>query len=597
MVNALIEEKLKLLPGNPGVYLMKDENNQIIYVGKAKNLKNRVRQYFQNISNKDSKTVALVKKIRDFDFIVTDTEIEALVLECNLIKEYRPKFNILLRDDKYYLYFKITNEEYPRLILARRIEKDKATYFGPFVKGVSVRYIAEFLRSLFQVRTCNLNLPSDKNKKKPCLNYHIKKCSAPCNNLISQEEYNKNIEELKKVLNGKGDEVIKRLQNEMNELAEALEFEKAAILRDNIRQLKNIVEKQKVIYYDDRNEDIINYAKNDKAICYVVLVIRNGKLINKEEFFIDTPDYNLQSFLEMYYSQVISLPKEIIIPEEIENKENIEGLIEKLYYFKSKIRVPKIGEKKELIEMSKKNAEIDLLNKQKLDIFYKDILSKLSEISGLDTDINKIESYDISNISGNDNVASMVVFENGRFIKDYYRKFRIKTVEGQDDYGSIREVIQRRFTDIEKHGKFPDAIFIDGGIGQVNTTKEVLKQLNINIPVFGMVKDDRHKTKDLLYEGKELNIQEYPELYKLVYQIQEETHRFAIKYHKQLRSKHLYESILDEIDGIGEKRKIKLFRTFGSIDNLRQATVEEISKQSGIPIEIAERIKRKLTKY
>lgn len=588
-----IEDKLKILPESPGVYLMKDENGEIIYVGKAVNLKNRVKQYFQKGNLNTPKTKIMVKKIRDFDFIVTDSEVEALILECNLIKEHRPKYNVLLRDDKNYQYIKITNEEFPRLITTRKIEKDNARYFGPFVSGVNVKQMVNFLRTIFKIRSCKRNLPQEIGKKRPCLNYFINRCSAPCTGNIDSKNYSKSIDDVMKVLNGKGDEIVQELFTQMQEYSDNLEFERAAEIRDRIKWLENIVNKQKVIYKDDRSEDVINYAMNERKICFVVLCIRNGKLINKEEFYFDDK-IELEQFLEIYYSQAISLPKEIIIPQKVENVENIETMIEKLYGVVSKLVVPKMGEKKELLEMSKKNAEISLINTQKIMSYYSKILSKLSEKMGIDKEIEKIESYDISNIGGADNVASLVVFEDGKFKKEFYRKFKIKSFEGQDDYQSIKEVVERRFSNLEKHGRIPDIIFIDGGIGQVNAAKRVLREFGLNIPVLGMVKDDRHKTKDLIYEGNNLNIVENPELLKLVATIQEETHRFAVKYHRELRRKHLYESILDEVDGIGEKRKAKLFRVFGSIDNLRKATVEEIAKAGGFSVETAKRIKQKL---
>jgi len=588
-----IEDKLKILPESPGVYLMKDENGEIIYVGKAVNLKNRVKQYFQKGNLNTPKTKIMVKKIRDFDFIVTDSEVEALILECNLIKEHRPKYNVLLRDDKNYQYIKITNEEFPRLITTRKIEKDNARYFGPFVSGVNVKQMVNFLRTIFKIRSCKRNLPQEIGKKRPCLNYFINRCSAPCTGNIDSKNYSKSIDDAMKVLNGKGDEIVQELFTQMQEYSDNLEFERAAEIRDRIKWLENIVNKQKVIYKDDRSEDVINYAMDERKICFVVLCIRNGKLINKEEFYFDEK-IELEQFLEIYYSQAISLPKEIIIPQKVENVENIETMIEKLYGVVSKLVVAKMGEKKELLEMSKKNAEISLINTQKMMSYYSKILSKLSEKMGINKEIEKIESYDISNIGGADNVASLVVFEDGKFKKEFYRKFKIKSFEGQDDYQSIKEVVERRFSNLEKHGRIPDIIFIDGGIGQVNAAKRVLREFGLNIPVLGMVKDDRHKTKDLIYEGNNLNIVENPELLKLVATIQEETHRFAVKYHRELRRKHLYESILDEVDGIGEKRKAKLFRVFGSIDNLRKATVEEIAKAGGFSVETAKRIKQKL---
>jgi len=588
-----IQEKLANLPTTPGVYIMKDENGKVIYVGKAVNLRNRVRQYFQN-SDLTPKTRLMVKKIKDFDYIVTDTEVEALILECNLIKEYRPKYNVLLRDDKNYQYIKITNEMFPRLVTTRKVEKDGARYFGPYVRGYSVKQTIELLKSLFMLRTCKRKFPDQLGKGRPCLNFYIERCLGVCKGDIPEEEYQKLVERAVKVLSGKGDEIVEELKKKMFEYADNLMFEKAQEIKNKITSLEQIITKQKVIYADDRSEDVINYASDSSNICIVVLIIRNGKLINKEEFVLRNDEEVFERFLEQYYSDVVSVPKEIIIPHEIENNENIEKMIEKLYGFKVKIVVPKQGEKKQLLEMAKKNAEISLVNKQKIENYYSEALLRLKNMLNIEHDIEKIESYDISNLAGTDNVGTLIVFEDGKFNKDLYRKFKIKSFEGQDDIRSVKEVLTRRFTNLEKHGRLPDLILIDGGQNQVNAAVEVLRSLGFDIPVAGMVKDDRHKTRDLIYNGQELNIQKDSLVFKLISIIQEETHRFAVKYHREVRKKHLYESILDEIEGIGEKRKLKLFRTFGSIDNLRKASIEEIVKAADIPYDVALKIKEKI---
>ncbi|ACM59499.1 excinuclease ABC subunit C [Caldicellulosiruptor bescii] len=590
----LLEEKLSNLPTSPGVYIMKDENGNVIYVGKAVNLRNRVRQYFQNSQDMPSKTRLMVRKIKDLDYIVTDNEVEALILECNLIKEYRPKYNVLLRDDKNYQYIKITNEMFPRLVTTRKVEKDGSRYFGPYVSGYSVKQTVELLKSLFMLRTCKKKFPDQLGKGRPCLNFHIEKCLGVCKGDVSEEEYQKLVERAVKVLSGKGDEIVEELKAKMFEYAENLMFEKAQEIKNKLSSLEQIITKQKVIYADDRSEDVINFAKDQTHIAIVVLIIRNGKLINKEEFVLKAEEDTFERFLEQYYADVLSLPKEIIIPHEIENFDNIEKMIEKLYGFKVKVIIPKQGEKKQLLDMAKKNAEISLANRQRVDDVYAEALLTLKSILGLENEIEKIESYDISNIAGADNVGTLVVFEDGRFNKEFYRKFKIKGFEGQDDIRSVKEVLTRRFTNLEKHGRIPDLILIDGGQNQVNAALEVLNTLGFFIPVAGMVKDDRHKTRDLIYNGKEAGIQEYPLVYKLIYAIQEETHRFAVKFHREVRKKHLYESILDEIEGIGEKRKLKLFRTFGSIDNLRKASIEEIVKAADIPYEVALKIKEKI---
>jgi len=590
----LLEEKLSNLPTSPGVYIMKDENGNVIYVGKAVNLRNRVRQYFQNSSDMLPKTRLMVKKIKDLDYIVTDNEIEALILECNLIKEYRPKYNVLLRDDKNYQYIKITNEMFPRLVTTRKIEKDGSRYFGPYVSGYSVKQTVELLKSLFMLRTCKKKFPDQLGKGRPCLNFYIEKCLGVCKGDVAEEEYQRLVEGAIKVLSGKGDEIVQELKAKMFEYAENLMFEKAQEIKNKLSSLEQIITKQKVIYADDRSEDVINFAKDHTHIAIVVLIIRNGKLINKEEFVLKADEDTFERFLEQYYSDVVSLPKEIIIPHTIENADNIEKMIEKLYGFKVKVTVPKQGEKKQLLDMAKKNAEISLANRQRVGDVYAEALLTLKNILGLENEIEKIESYDISNIAGADNVGTLIVFEDGRFNKEFYRKFKIKGFEGQDDIKSVKEVLTRRFTSLEKHGRIPDLILIDGGQNQVNAALEVLNTLGFSIPVAGMVKDDRHKTRDLIYNGKEVGIQEYPLVYKLIYAIQEETHRFAVKFHREVRKKHLYESILDEIEGIGEKRKLKLFRTFGSIDNLRKASIEEIVKAADIPYEVALKIKEKI---
>ncbi|AEM74607.1 excinuclease ABC subunit UvrC [Caldicellulosiruptor acetigenus] len=590
----LLEEKLSNLPTSPGVYIMKDENGNVIYVGKAVNLRNRVRQYFQNSQDMPPKTKLMVKKIKDLDYIVTDNEVEALILECNLIKEYRPKYNVLLRDDKNYQYIKITNEMFPRLVTTRKVEKDGSRYFGPYVSGYSVKQTVELLKSLFMLRTCKKKFPDQLGKGRPCLNFHIEKCLGVCKGDVSEEEYQKLVDRAVKVLSGKGDEIVEELKAKMFEYAENLMFEKAQEIKNKLSSLEQIITKQKVIYADDRSEDVINFAKDDAHIAIVVLIIRNGKLINKEEFVLKAEEDTFERFLEQYYSDVVSLPKEIIIPHRIENADNIEKMIEKLYGFKVKVTIPKQGEKKQLLDMAKKNAEISLANRQRVDDVYAEALLNLKNMLGLENEIEKIESYDISNIAGADNVGTLVVFEDGKFNKEFYRKFKIKGFEGQDDIRSVKEVLTRRLTNLEKHGRIPDLILIDGGQNQVNAALEVLNTLGFSIPVAGMVKDDRHKTRDLIYNGKEVGIQEYPLVYKLIYAIQEETHRFVVKFHREVRKKHLYESILDEIEGIGEKRKLKLFRTFGSIDNLRKASIEEIVKAADIPYEVALKIKEKI---
>lgn len=590
----LLEEKLSNLPTSPGVYIMKDENGNVIYVGKAVNLRNRVRQYFQNSQDMPPKTKLMVKKIKDLDYIVTDNEVEALILECNLIKEYRPKYNVLLRDDKNYQYIKITNEMFPRLVTTRKVEKDGSRYFGPYVSGYSVKQTVELLKSLFMLRTCKKKFPDQLGKGRPCLNFHIEKCLGVCKGDVSEEEYQKLVDRAVKVLSGKGDEIVEELKAKMFEYAENLMFEKAQEIKNKLSSLEQIITKQKVVYADDRSEDVINFAKDDTHIAIVVLIIRNGKLINKEEFVLKAEEDTFERFLEQYYSDVVSLPKEIIIPHRIKNADNIEKMIEKLYGFKVKVTIPKQGEKKQLLDMAKKNAEISLANRQRVDDVYAEALLNLKNMLGLENEIEKIESYDISNIAGADNVGTLVVFEDGKFNKEFYRKFKIKGFEGQDDIRSVKEVLTRRFTNLEKHGRIPDLILIDGGQNQVNAALEVLNALGFSIPVAGMVKDDRHKTRDLIYNGKEVGIQEYPLVYKLIYAIQEETHRFAVKFHREVRKKHLYESILDEIEGIGEKRKLKLFRTFGSIDNLRKASIEEIVKAAEIPYEVALKIKEKI---
>lgn len=599
--------QLKMLPEKPGVYLMKNSLGEIIYVGKAKILKNRVRQYFQNSKSHGNKVKAMVKNIEEFEYIITDSEIEALILECNLIKKYRPRYNILLKDDKHYPFIKITiNENFPRVFITRIRAKDGAKYFGPYPNVSAVHETIELIKKVFPIRTCRLSIKKDEKKLKPCLNYHINLCKAPCAGYISKEEYGEMIKKIIDLLTGKQNEVIYDLKNIMNQEAENLEFEKAAVARDKIAAIEKIRERQKIITSDFNDEDFINVFSDEKDWCAQVFFARQGKIIGREHFILDDSIFTdksdiIANFIKDFYGGTAFIPKNIYIPEcyDIE-------LLERWLSAKKRSRVfmkiPQKGEKKKLLNLVEINAK-NTLEQFKLKIktdkeFHKDILKELKELIGLDEIPGRIEAYDISNIQGVDSVGTMVVFENGKPKNSDYRRFKIKTVKGADDYNSMREILTRRFQrglkeieDIQerklifssgKFSVFPDLILMDGGKGQVNVALQVLNKFNIDIKVCGMIKDNNHKTRGLVYNNKEINIKSNQKIMNLITRIQDEVHRFAITYHRSLRDKRVLHSILEDIPNVGSKRRKELLKKFGSIDNIKKASYEELINTESI---------------
>lgn len=594
----IIEEELKKLPAKPGVYIMHGEKDEIIYVGKAISLKNRVRQYFQSSRNKGAKIERMVTHITRFEYIITDSELEALVLECNLIKEHRPKYNTMLKDDKSYPFIKVTvNEPYPRVLFARRMKKDKARYFGPYTSGGAVKDVIELVRKLYQVRSCNRNLPRDTGKDRPCLYYHMKQCKAPCQGYISQEEYRKNINKVIKFLNGDFQDTISELMEKMQKASEEMRYEDAMEYRDLIRSIEKIGERQKITGYGQEDRDIIAVAMDesedlrDQDAVVQVFFIRDGKLIGRDHFYLrvakgDTKSQVLSSFLKQFYAGTPFIPSEIMLQSEIEDAEIIEEWLTTRRKQKVHIRVPKKGTKEKLVELALENARM-VLSKDRERIKREEgrtigAVHEVEEWLGL-KNVVRMEAYDISNISGFESVGSMVVYEKGRPKRSDYRKFKIKWVQGPNDYASMEEVLTRRFTH-ESNGEFdsfarlPDLILMDGGRGQVNIALKVLNDLGIRIPVCGMVKDDHHRTRGLCFNNVEIPIDTSSEGFRLITRIQDEAHRFAIEYHRSLRSKEQVHSILDDIPGIGDTRRKALLRKFKSVENIRDASEEELAQ-------------------
>ncbi|MFR3497517.1 excinuclease ABC subunit UvrC [Paraclostridium bifermentans] len=593
-----IQEQLKKLPAEPGVYLMKNENDKIIYVGKAISLKNRVRQYFQSSKNHTSKVKSMVKNIAKFEYIITDSELEALILECNLIKQYRPKYNVLLRDDKTYPYIKVTvNEDYPRVLKVRKVLKDKAKYFGPYTNITAVNDTLEIIRNTYPIRTCNIDIEKAiANKVRPCLNKHIKKCIGPCTGEVSKEEYNKMIEEVILFLSGKEERLIEILKEKMNKCAMDFNFEDAAIYRDKIRSLEDMVQKQKIDSgTSDLNQDIIAMARAHDEACVQVFFIRNGKIVGREHFILEgvmdsSRKSILSSFVKQFYISQDYIPKEIIIEDEIEDSFVLEEWLTDKKGQKVNIKVPQKGDKKNLIEMVRKNAieyleKFSNLNKLK---YQKSIgaLEELKNILGLKDTPKRIESFDISNIQGVDSIGSMVVFTDGKKDKKEYRRYKIKTVEGPNDYDSMAEIVERRI----KYENFPDLILLDGGKGQVSAVKKVLDRYGVNIPLWGMYKDDKHRTKGLISQEKEIELDKTSNLYRFVASIQEEVHNYAISYHRSLRNKSLTKSVLDDIQGIGEKRKKALLSHFKGIEEIKVASFEDLLEVEGMNKSSAESV-------
>lgn len=585
-----IHEHLKQLPAEPGVYLMKDKFDNIIYVGKAKILKNRVRQYFQSSKNHSSKVKSMVKNIDKFEYIITDSELEALILECNLIKKYKPKYNVLLRDDKTYPYIKVTtNEDFPRVLKVRKVIKDKAKYFGPYTNTTAVNDTLDIIKNIYPIRTCNIDIErAIKTNMRPCLNLHIKRCVGPCTGNVTKEEYNKMIEEIILFLSGKEEKLIDILKEKMNKCAMDFNFEEAAIYRDKIKSLEDMMEKQKIdTSTSDLNQDVIAMARAHDEACVQVFFVRNGKIVGREHFILEgvmdsTRESILGSFVKQFYMEQEYVPKEIIIEDEIEDSFILSEWLSSKKGQKVTIRVPQKGEKKSLIEMVRKNAieyleKFSDMNKRK---YEKSIgaLEELKQILNLDNIPKRIESFDISNIQGVDSIGSMVVFTNGKKDKKEYRRYKIKTVIGPNDYDSMAEIVERRL----KYGDFPDLMLLDGGKGQVSAVKKVLNKYNVEIPLWGMYKDDKHRTKGLISQEKEIELDRTSNLYRFVASIQEEVHNYAISYHRSLRNKSLTKSELDDIQGIGEKRKKALLNHFKDIEAIKKATFEELLEVEGM---------------
>ena len=612
------QHQLKILPDKPGVYIMKNSLGEVIYVGKAKVLKNRVRQYFQNSKNHSEKVRAMVKNIAEFEYIVTDSEMEALILECNLIKKYSPRYNIALKDDKFYPFIKITtNEDFPRVYVTRNFAKDGNRYFGPYTNGTAVYEVMGLIKKLFPLRTCKKAIVEGGEPTRACLNYHINLCKAPCAGYISKAEYWKMIDEIINILNGTDTSIIKNLKLEMEKAAEELEFEKAAKIRDRILAIELISEKQKMFTVKEGDEDFIDLYTDEKDGCAQVFFVREGKVTGREHFMIenigdDPVEEVISSFIASFYGGTAQIPKTIYVPEEIEDQELIEKFLTEKRGSKVWIKVPKKGDKKNLLDMVRNNAKIMLDQFKEKMVEEKELnksaLTELADVLGLDSLPARIEAYDISNIQGVDSVGTMVVFENGKAKNSDYRRFKIKSVKGPNDYESMREILSRRFShgleEVNKikernleysKGKFcifPDLIMMDGGKGQVNIALEVLKDFGIEIPVCGLVKDDKHRTRGIIFNNEEILIRRGSGLMNLITRVQDEVHRYAITYHRSLRDKRTLHSVLEDIPRIGEKRRRNLLMKFGSIDNIKKASMEELLDTPGIDKRAAESIKQ-----
>lgn len=598
-----IQEELKKLPQKPGVYIMHDAADTIIYIGKAVSLRNRVRQYFRPSHNEGIRKDQMVKQIARFEYIITDSELEALILECNLIKEHRPKYNTMLRDDKSYPYIRVTlGEAFPRVLFSRQMKKDKSRYFGPYTSAGAVKDTIELLRKIYQLRTCNRSLPKDTGKDRPCLNYHIHQCMAPCQGYISQEEYRRRIDKAMEFLNGNYQPVLKELEEKMQQASEAMEFEKAIEYRELLSSVKQVAQKQKITNSDGEDKDVIAMAADEEDAVVQMFFVRDGKLIGRDHFHVrvgsgDTKSQVLAEFIKQFYAGTPFIPKEIMLPEEIEEEEVISQWLTGKRGQKVYIRVPKKGTKEKLVELAAKNAALVLSqDKEKIKREEGRTIGALREIAALlDMEgLSRIEAYDISNINGFETVGSMIVYEKGKPKRSDYRKFKLRTITGPDDYGSMYEVLTRRFTHgmreqeerkqrhlEQEYGsftRFPDLIMMDGGKGQVNVALRVLEELRLNIPVCGMVKDDNHRTRGLYYNNQEIPIEKNSEGFKLITRVQDEAHRFAIEYHRSLRSKEQVHSVLDDIPGIGPARRKALMRRFQSLDAIREADLETLTQ-------------------
>lgn len=605
-----VAEELKKLPHRPGVYLMHDAEDTIIYVGKAVNLNNRVRSYFREKIGRGPKIDKMVSLIDRFDYIVTDSELEALVLENNLIKEYRPKYNTMLRDDKTYPYIRVSvTEPYPRVTLTRQMKKDKAKYFGPYTSALAVRETIDLLNKIYGLRTCNRMLPREIGKGRPCLNYHIGQCCGPCiKDKVSQEQYRERLQGALAFLGGDHAPVIKELQAKMQEASENMEFEEAIRYRDLLESVKSVTEKQKIEDMDQEDKDIVALARDEQDCVVQVFFIRAGRMVGREHYYMnhtegESSESILTGFIKQFYAGTPFIPREIMLQEESSEQDVIEQWLSEKKGSRVYLRTPKIGQKEKLVELAAHNAEI-VLTQDKEKIKREEgrtigAVRELEHLLGMEG-LDRMESYDISNISGFENVGSMVVYDKGKPKRSDYRKFRIKTVSGADDYASMREVLTRRFTHGLKEKEeqaqnghfdvFPDIILMDGGRGQVNIALEVLKSLQIDIPVCGMVKDDNHRTRGLYYNNEEIPIDKDSEAFKLLTRIQDEVHRFAIEYHRSLRTKEQVHSVLDDIPGVGPMRRRALMKAFASIDEIREASVELLMEKADLPRNTAEAV-------
>lgn len=598
-----LAEELAKLPQKPGVYLMHDKTDAIIYIGKARSLRSRVRQYFQASHNEGIKKDQMVKQIDRFEYIVTDSELEALVLECNLIKEHRPKYNTMLTDDKTYPYIKVTlGEPFPRVLFSRQIKKDRAAYFGPYTSAGAVKDTIHLLHKLYQVRTCSRSLPREIGAQRACLNYHIHQCQAPCQGFVSAQEYRKQIDGVLDFLNGRYQPVLQMLQQKMEAAAEALDFEKAAEYRDLLSSVKQTAQKQKITHADGEDRDILAVAQDAQDAVVQVFFIREGRMIGRDHFYLhvagdDAPAQILTSFVKQFYAGTPYVPRELMLQTDIEERAVIEEWLSEKKGQRVYVRVPKRGVKEKLVELAEKNAQI-VLSQDREKIKREEqrtvgAVGELAELLGLArAQVQRLEAYDISNTNGFETVGSMVVYEKGRPNRSDYRKFKLRTVTGPDDYAAMREVLTRRFA----HGlqersaehvpdsftRFPDLILMDGGRGQVHIAQQVLQELNLMIPVCGMVKDDNHRTRGLYYREREVPIDRNSEAFRLITRIQDEAHRFAITYHRSLRGKAQVHSVLDEIAGIGPARRKALMRAFESLDAIRAASVEELAAVAGM---------------
>lgn len=601
-----IKEHVKKLPDQPGVYLMKNENGEIIYVGKSKNLKNRVSSYFRAYNSHAVKVQKMVDNVSEFEYIITDTEVEALILEANLIKKHHPRFNILLRDDKQYPYIKVTmNEKFPRVIKVRKVLNDKSKYFGPYVNVESVNKTIEIINKIYPIRKCNKKL--DQKNSRPCLNYHISNCLGPCKGDVHHGEYMENINEIISILNGKDDDLIKLLEKKMEVHVEKLEFEKAAQYRDHILALKALKEKQKIVTASNVDQDYISLSTYMDRVCIMVFFVRKGKMLGREQYIFEdvvrsSNNELISDFLGQFYSNAAYIPKEIVLGHMPDNIEALEKWLSGVSKRNIRLINPKKGEKKELIRMLEKNAH-EYLEKFYEKVYKENILinknlEKLKNLIGLEILPNRIEAYDISNILGAYSVGTMVVYEKGRKKTSDYRRFKIRTIEGPNDYGSMQEVLYRRIKrytensqeDGKKFGSLPDLILLDGGKGQVNKVLEVVNAMKVNLNVAGLVKDNRHRTDRLYFKGAMYDIKSDIDLYRFLAGIQEEVHRYSISYHKSLRDKGMIKSPLDQIKGVGPKKKLALLKKFKSIEKIKNSSIEELTKVKGITEELAENI-------